>query len=115
MTISFFSIWGSISSPEALSGFPAIEQGGIGVLLNLFLNILLVVAAVYSVFNFILAGYSFMSAGGDPGKIADAWAKIYQTAIGLIVAAGALVLAAIFGQLIFGRWDFLLSPELPLP
>jgi hypothetical protein len=74
---------------------------------------LVIVAGIYALINLILAGYAFMSAGDDPKKVAGAWAKIWQTILGLAVAAGAFVLAAIFGQLIFGQWDFILNPKIP--
>ena len=54
-----------------------------------------------------------MSAGDDPKKVAGAWAKIWQTALGLAFAAGAFVLAALFGQLIFGNPTFILNPTIP--
>ena len=54
-----------------------------------------------------------MSAGDDPKKVAGAWAMIWQTILGLAVAAGAFVLAAIFGQLIFGSPTFILNPKIP--
>lgn len=106
-------IFGPIERPDALSNFATIEGGGLGQILNLILKILVIVAGIYSVINLILAGYAFMSAGDDPKKAASAWAKIGQTIIGLVFAAGALVLAAIFGKLIFGSYDFLLKPQIP--
>ena len=54
-----------------------------------------------------------MSAGEDAKKVAGAWAKIWQSLLGLAIAAGSFVLAAIFGQLIFGQWDFILNPQIP--
>ena len=75
--------------------------------------ILIIGAGIYALFNFIMAGYAFMSAGDDPKKVAGAWSKISQTALGLAFAAGAFVLAAIFGQLIFGQWDFIIRPTIP--
>jgi len=104
---------GQIARPPALNRFGNVQSGAIGVLLNLFFNIIIVAGAVYAVFNFLLAGYAFMSAGSDAKKIADAWAKIYQTAIGLAFLSGGLVLGAIFGQLIFGSATFLLQPAIP--
>jgi len=74
---------------------------------------LIIGASIYALFNFVLAGYAFMSAGDDPKKVAGAWAKIWQTALGLAFSAGAFVLAALFGQLIFGKWDFILNPVIP--
>jgi hypothetical protein len=74
---------------------------------------LIVGGGIYALFNLVLAGYSFLGAGDDPKKVEAAWAKIWQTAIGLLFMAGAFVLAAIFGQLIFGDWSFILDPQIP--
>lgn len=110
-----FNPWGGIPLPPPLEGFNTVQEGGIGQLINLFLNILIVGAGLYALINFILAGYGFLSAGGDSKKVADASAKIYMSVIGLVVAAGALVLGAIFGRLIFGEWDALIAPAIPIP
>ncbi len=105
--------FGSIPAPEtALSGSADAGQA-FGKLLNLVLQALIVGAAIYALINLVLAGYAFMSAGDDPKKVEGAWAKIWQTLLGLAFAAGAFVLAAIFGQLIFGRWDFIVNPVIP--
>lgn len=108
-------IFGNIQQPEALKNFGGVEQGGIGKFLNTTLRILIVGAALYALFNLVTAGYGFMSAGDDPKKVAGAWAKIWQTLLGLAFAAGAFVLAAIFGQLIFGDPTFILNPKIPTP
>ena len=104
--------FGSITPPStSLSGS---DPGmALGKLLNLFLQILIVGAGIYALINLVLAGYSFLGAGDDPKKIEGAWAKIWQTLLGLAFAAGAFVLAAIFGQLLFNQWDFILNPKIP--
>ena len=104
---------GKVSPPPSVQKFGGVEQGGIGNFLNLIVQALIVGAGVYALFNLVLAGYAFMSAGDDPKKVAGAWAKITQTIIGLAFAAGAFVLAAIFGQLIFGDPTFILNPTIP--
>lgn len=106
---------GNIQQPAALDSFGTVEGGALGVLLNLVFNLLLVVAGIFALFNFILAGYMFLSAGDDPKKVEGAWSKIYLSVIGLLVAAGSLVLAAIFGQIIFGDAQFLINPVIPVP
>lgn len=93
----------SSSTPEA----------AIANIIQLVIWILIIGAGIYALFNLILAGYSFMSAGDDSKKVAGAWAMISQTMLGLALSAGAFVLAAIFGQLIFGQWDFILNPVIP--
>ena len=105
--------FGTISPPAGLEKYSGEPGTALGTLIQYAAWILIVGAGIYALFNFILAGYAFMSAGDDPKKVAGAWAKIWQTALGLAVAAGAFVLAALFGQLIFGQWDFILNPKIP--
>lgn len=109
--------FGNIKIPQQLeSKYPGgVEGGALGTILRTVLQALVVIAGVYAVINLVIAGFSFMSAGDDPKKVEGAWQKIWQTLLGLAFAAGAFVLAAIFGQLIFGDWRFLLQPEIPLP
>jgi len=87
--------------PPPIEGFKGLREGGLTIFINNILKLLIVGAGIYAVINLVLAGYAFMSAGDDPKKVAGAWAKIWQTLLGLAFAAGAFVLAAIFGQLIF--------------
>lgn len=104
---------GTIAPPAALKGYSENPGEGIGSLIQKVIWFLIIGAGIYALFNFILAGYAFLSAGDDPKKVAGAWAKIWQTAIGLTIAAGSIVLAAIFGQLIFGDPTFILKPTIP--
>ena len=105
--------FGSIKVPEGLSNYSGSPDASLGQLLNTVLRTLIVGAGIYALINLVLAGYAFMSAGDDSKKVAGAWAKIWQTLLGLAVAAGAFVLAAIFGQLIFKDPTFILNPRIP--
>jgi hypothetical protein len=108
------SVFGSpIAVPSPLANFGLVEKGGLGNFLNLAMKLMIIGAAVFALFNLILAGYAFMSAGEDPKKMAGAWAKIWQTMLGLLFAAGSFLLAAIFGKLIFGDWNAILNPSIP--
>jgi len=105
--------FGQIDTPQAIYKFGTVDGGAIGNLLNLAFRLMIVVGGIYALFNFILAGYGFLSAGDDPKAIAGAWAKIWQSVVGLVLMAGAFVLAAIFGLLIFGDAGFILNPVIP--
>lgn len=108
--------FGRITPPGVLeNSFGDVESGGIGVLINTFLNILVAVAGIYAVFNFVFAGFAFLSAGGDPKKVENAWKKIWQSVLGLAVAAGAFVLAGLIGWLLFGTPNALLNPAIVTP
>jgi hypothetical protein len=104
--------FGTIKPAQSAFGDSSPELA-IGKLIQTVIWILIIGAGIYALINLILAGYSFMSAGDDSKKVAGAWAMIWQTMLGLALAAGAFVLAAIFGQLIFGQWDFILNPKIP--
>lgn len=106
-------IFGSVTEPSALKNFGGVQGGAIGKLINFIFNSLIVAASVWALLNLILAGYSFISAGDDPKKIEASWAKIWQTLLGLAIAAGAFVLGSIFGQILFGDPKAILAPQIP--
>ena len=106
---------GKVYQEGIIKKYGDVQGGAIGTFINVLLNALVVIAGVYAVFNLVMAGYGFMSAGDDPKKVQAAWSKIWQTLMGLAVAAGAFVLAAIFGRLLFGDYSALLEPIIPTP
>jgi len=102
------SIIGKVDPPPGISKYGG-ELAGFALFLNNILKFATVAASIYALVNLIFAGYAFMSAGDDAQKIAGAWAKIWQTLLGLAIAAGSFVLAAIFGKLIFGDYNALIQ------
>lgn len=106
--------FGTINPPPGVSSYPA-GPAGLATLINIILDLLVVGAGLFTVFNFVFAGYTFLSAGGDPKKIEDAWSKIWQSILGLAVAAGAIALAAIFGKILFNDTGALLRLRIYTP
>ncbi len=102
------NIFGEIKPPNFISKDPS----GLIVLFNNILRLFIVIAGIYALLNFILAGYSFMSAGGDPKKVEGAWAKIWQSMVGLLIIAISFALAALIGQLLFGSPTAILNPKI---
>ena len=94
--------FGKVTTPPWLAAFGGGSVSGIAILINIVLRTLIVFAGIYVVLNLILAGYGFISAGGDPKRIQDATAKIWQSLLGLVVAAGAFLIAAIIGEILYG-------------
>lgn len=103
------SKWGGLIN--SFSGSAPTATGLIG-FLNALLRLMIVVGAIWALVNIILAGYKFLAAGGKPEDIGQAWAKLWQTLIGLLFIAGAFVLAAIFGQIIFGDSTAIIVPKI---
>ncbi|MBU3957283.1 hypothetical protein KKI19_03370 [Patescibacteria group bacterium] len=109
------NIFGKITNPlERINpqGYGGIKAGGLIYFLNNIIRLLIVVGGLFAFFNLVLAGYGFLSAGDDPKKMAAAWAKIWQSMMGLLFIVGSFVLAAIFGYLLFGDPTAILNPKL---
>lgn len=106
------SIVGTVENPlpPAYRGITAAQGGGLILLLTNILRLVFVAAGLFAFINLILAGFQFMSAGGDSKAIEKAMSKIWQSLIGLILVVGSFALAALFGYLLFGRADFILNP-----
>lgn len=106
-------IIGTIDPGTAFKPYGNVDTAGKGFVL-FFSNILRLVflgAGIYALLNIVVAGFGFMSAGGDTKAIAAAWARIWQSLLGLVIIVGSFALAALFGYLIFGDAGFILNPQ----
>ena len=102
--------FGNVEPPPVVNSLaPGGDISGLQVLLNIVLRTLIAGAGIYAVISIVLAGYVYISAGGDSKKISDATNKIWHSVLGLIVAAGAFVLAGILGQILFGDSNAILQ------
>lgn len=106
-------IIGKITPPEIFSpkGYGQLNMGLVPFLNNI-VRLLIVIGGIWAFINLILAGYAFLGAGDDPKKITAAWAKIWQSMLGLFFILGSFVLAAIFGYLLFGHPGAILRPKI---
>ncbi len=103
-------IVGQINNPLLPASYGDVT--GLGLLISNVLRLFFVVAGVLALFNFITAGFQYMSSGGDSKAIQAAWNKIMYSLIGLVLMTSAFVLAAIFGYLIFKDPLFMLRPAI---
>src|SRR3989344_511129 len=104
-------LFGKVTPPVGVS--PGVS--GIGNLIGAVLRILALVSGIWALFNFIIAGYQFMQAGGDSKAVSAAWARIWQSLVGIVVVAASFLFAAIIGQLFFGDATAILKPVLVTP
>lgn len=87
-------------------------QVGLVKLLNVGLNLVLVAAGIFMLFNLILAGYKYIFSSGDAKQVSEANLRITYTVIGLGIIALAPLIAAVVGLVLFGRWDAVLNPDI---
>ena len=64
------------------------------------LGFLTVIAALWFLIQFIMAGFSWINAGGDKNNAQAAWQKITNAVIGLVIVVTAWVFAAVIGTVL---------------
>ncbi len=108
-------IVGSVTNPLPAQ-YKNIIGGGTGGGLILFmsniLRLVFVVAGIFAFFNFIVAGFQYMNAGGDAKSVSAAWDRIWQSLMGLVIIIGSFAMAALMGQVFFGNPNAILSPTI---
>ncbi len=81
-----------------------IGQGNPGQILTQVISnlvgILSVLGLIWFLIQIILAGYQFISAGGDSQKIKDAQQKLQNSFIGAIIVISAIFLFMLLGELL---------------
>lgn len=106
--------FGQINLGNEFKPYGDLASPGKGIIL-LFTNVIrivFVVAGVWAFINFIIAGFQYMTAAGDTKALNAAWARIWQSLVGLILIVGSFALAGLFGYLIFGDAGFILNPKI---
>ncbi len=97
-----------INAPGFSSGTP---EEGIVRMINVVLQAVLIVAGLFTLANFILAGYHYIIAGGDSKKVSEANLSLTYTVVGLVLIIVTPLLAAIIGIVVFKKWDAILNPQ----
>lgn len=64
------------------------------------LGLITAFAGVYFIVNFLLAALSWVTAGGDSGKVTAARDKMIQSTIGLIVVVGSYAIVGLIGAVV---------------
>jgi len=100
---------GKIRKPIKYEG---LAEKGLVSFLNNVINFIIIIAAIFTLVNFVLAGYSYLSASGNPQKISQAGNKMLQSLLGLIIIAAAFVIAGIIGHVVFGDSSALIQLNL---
>lgn len=108
-------IFGTIENPLGSDAFPqaanyASVESGFGLLLTNIVRLVTIAAGLWSFANMLVAGFIYITANAEAEKLAMAWAKIWQSLIGLIVIVGAFALTGIISKLLFGSYTTILNP-----
>lgn len=102
---------GTVTNPLPRA-YQGVTTGGLILFLTNILRLVFVAAGIFAFINLVIAGFQFMSAGGDAKALSAAWDKIWQSLLGLIIVVSSFALAALFGYVLFGDAGFILSPKI---
>lgn len=64
------------------------------------IGFLTICAALWFLFQILMAGYGWISAGGDTEKTTEAWHKITNAIIGLVIVVAAWVIVGLIGTMV---------------
>jgi hypothetical protein len=79
------------------------------------IRLITIAGGIYAFINIAIAGISFISSGGSPESVQHAWARIYQSLIGLSVIVLSFAIAGVLGIILFGNPSAILRPVLTGP
>lgn len=68
--------------------------------ISIAIGVMTIVAALWFLFQLLLAGYTWIGAGGDKTRTEAAWHKITNALLGLVIVVFAWVLVGVVGKII---------------
>lgn len=107
-------IVGTITNPINQAPVQDSTRGLIPFFTNI-LRLVFVGAGIFAFLNLIIAGFQYMTAGGDSKALNAAWSRIWQSLFGLVIIVGSFALAALIGAVVFGDPGFILNPKIYSP
>jgi hypothetical protein len=111
------SVFGTIEPPAGVAAYDQQAGGEIGlvVFISTLLRVATVIAGVWVLFQFFLAGYQYITANGDTSAHTKVKDRLTMCIVGLAIIAGAYLAAGVIGLIFFGDATFILNPTIESP
>jgi len=109
--------FGVIKAPPGVAEFNAQAEGGIGIIIffsNL-IKLISIIAGLWTMLNFILAGFTYVTSADNPSAIEKIGTKLSSSVIGLAIIVASYTIAAVIGLILFGDATFIINPQIPTP
>lgn len=108
------SIFGTLQPPAGVERYNEAAGGNIGliVFLSNIIRLATVAAGIWTMINFVTAGWLYLTSEGDPSAGEKVSQKLINSIMGLMIVALAYTIAGIIGLLIFGDATFIINPEI---
>ena len=98
---------GTIALP---SGIPS-DVSKTGDLISTIIRFIIIIGGLFTLWQFLSGGFTYITSGGDKTKIQEAGNKITMSLIGLVIMAASFIIIAIISQLLFGDFTAILIPK----
>ena len=111
------SVFGNIEAPPGVAELNQQSDSGIGLILffsNL-IRLISVIAGLWTMFNFIIAGFTYITSSDNSGSIEKIGNKLTLSVVGLAIIVASYTIAAVIGLIIFGDATFIINPQIPSP
>ena len=110
-------IFGKIEPPKGVNEFNTAAGGEIGILLffSSVIKLFTIVAGIWTLFNFILAGFTYVTSQGDSGAHQKVRSRITMSILGMILIAASFTIMGILGFVLFGDAAYFVNPTLFTP
>lgn len=107
------NVFGTIQAPAGVAQYNAAAEGGIGLItfISNMIRVSTVVAGIWVMINFIMAGWAYITGSGDSKSTGEASSKMTYSMIGLAVIVGAYTIAALVGLIFFGDASYIINPR----
>jgi hypothetical protein len=107
--------FGEIDTPPGVDKMQAASGEKIGIIffISNLITIFTVVLGIWTLFNVVLAGFTYMSSSGDSKAHEQVRTQITNSVIGLILIVMTFTIGGLIGLIFYGDASFILSPKLP--
>jgi len=100
-------IIGTIALP---SGIPS-DISKTGDFITVIIRFIIIIGGLFTLWQFLSGGLTFITSGGDKTKVQEAGNKITMSLIGLVIMAASFIIIAIISKLLFGDFTAILIPK----
>lgn len=99
---------GTVTLP---TGIPT-ATSSIGPFISTIIRFIIIVAGLFTLWQFLTGGLGMITGGADKGKMTEAQNKITMAITGLVIIAASFLIIAIVSQVLFGSFTAILAPEI---
>jgi hypothetical protein len=112
------SVFGKIEAPAGVSELnkqagTAGNNIGLLIFISNMIKLVSVVAGVWVMFNFIIAGFTYITSAGDSAAYSKIGSNLSLSVSGLVLIVAAYTIAGILSLIIFGDATYIINPQIP--